>query len=258
MALGQAEELSNVIEREIRIAVIGSRGRMGRALLHLIQGEFASSCVLQAAIHSQSSDSEWNQALGADVWIDFSLAHGTPQLASKLQLTATAPSRPAWVVGTTGHSASEKKLLEQASGQTRVLHSSNFSPGVLALKKALEFISPTLGRSGFRPLLVETHHIHKKDSPSGTALLLASATDGMTQERIHSIRAGEVIGDHRIEFHGPGETLTLQHHAQTREVFARGALAAALWLGKKQQSDPRGSGWITLDDYFEERISCLK
>lgn len=242
----------------VRIAVIGSRGRMGRALLHLIEGEFASSCSLQAALHSQSSDSDWTHALSADVWVDFSLPQGTARLTSYLQSASGSKNPPALVVGTTGHSAAEKRLLDQASLRTRMIQSANFSPGVLALKKALEFISPVLTQSGFRPLLVETHHVHKKDSPSGTALLLASATAGLTEERIHSIRAGEVIGDHRIEFHGPGETVKLEHHAQTREIFARGALAAALWLAQKHQADPQGSGWITLDEYFEEKVSCLK
>jgi 4-hydroxy-tetrahydrodipicolinate reductase len=232
---------------------------MGRALAHLIEGEFASSCELAAALHSQSSTPEWHSALSSDVWIDFSLARSAPAVLAAIRTaTAKGAGAPAWVVGTTGHSAVERAALDEAANLTRVMQASNFSFGVLALRKALEFISPLLADSGFRPLLVETHHVHKKDAPSGTAITLAAATRGMSDERIHSIRAGEVIGDHRVEFHGHGERITFEHHAQSREIFARGALQAALWLASTHRRDPKASGWITLDDFFEEKLSCLK
>ncbi len=242
----------------LRIAIIGSRGKMGRALAHLIAGEFAASSELIASLHSLSDDSEWEDALAADVWVDFSLPKGTARLTRALASAPSSRLLPALVIGTTGHSAQEKAELDSVARRTRVLQASNFSTGVLALRKALEFISPILSASGFRPLMVETHHIHKKDSPSGTAITLAAATSGLSSERIHSIRAGEVIGDHRVEFHGHGERVTLEHHAQSREIFARGALETALWLGKKQKSEPTGAGWLTLDDFFEEKLSCLK
>lgn len=242
----------------LRIAIIGSRGKMGRALSHLIEGEFAASAELVASLHSQSEDSDWEDALSADVWVDFSLPRGTERVSKALASAPSSSSLPALVIGTTGHAASEKTLLDQLSSRTRILQASNFSTGVLAVRKVLEFISPILTASGFRPLMVETHHIHKKDAPSGTALTLAGATSGLLPERIHSIRVGEVVGDHRVEFHGHGERVTLEHHAQSREIFARGALETALWLGKKHKAQPTGGGWITLDDFFEERLSCLK
>jgi 4-hydroxy-tetrahydrodipicolinate reductase len=246
------------MSERISIAIIGSRGRMGRALSHLIEGEFASSALIIGSIHSHSTDEDWAEALRADVWIDFSLPKSTSRLHGSLISASKGGRLPALVIGTTGHSAAERALLEELSLRTEILQASNFSPGVLALKKALEFISPVLSASGFRPLLVETHHIHKKDAPSGTALTLAAATSGLLPERIHSIRAGEVIGDHRIEFHGHGERITFEHHAQSREIFARGALEAALWLARRHRSDPDSSGWASLDDFFEEKRSCLK
>ena len=240
------------------IALIGSRGKMGRALAHLIEGELASSCALVASLHTQSDDRDWSKALSADVWIDFSLARSTQRLHSVLTSGRGPSGLPAIVIGTTGHSASERAMLDELATLTRVLQASNFSTGVLALKKALEFISPLLGDSGFRPLMVETHHVHKKDAPSGTALTLAAATRGLTDERIHSIRAGEVIGDHRVEFHGHGERLSFEHHAQSREIFARGALQAALWMAGRHRRERTGTGWLTLDDFFEEKLACLK
>jgi 4-hydroxy-tetrahydrodipicolinate reductase len=239
----------------ISIAIIGSRGRMGRALAHLIEGEFAASCELSGTLHSQSSSEDWSRAMTAHVWVDFSLPKSTPQLHQALAARPSGTQIPALVIGTTGHAAAEKRLLESIAEKTQVLQSSNFSTGVLALKKALEFISPVLAASGFKPVMMESHHIHKKDAPSGTALTLARATAGLTPEKIHSIRAGEVIGDHRIEFHGHGEVLSLEHHAQTREIFARGALETALWLGSKHRDSPGSTGWLTLDDFFEEKLN---
>ena len=241
-----------------RIALIGSRGKMGRALAHLIEGEFASSCALVASLHSQSDDRDWSAALSADVWIDFSLARSTQRIHGVIASGRGGAGLPALVIGTTGHTAAEQAMLDELATMTRVLRASNFSTGVLALKKALEFISPMLASSGFRPLMVETHHVHKKDAPSGTALTLAAATRGLADERIHSIRAGEVIGDHRIEFHGHGERLSFEHHAQSREIFARGALQAALWMAAQHRNDRTGCGWVTLDDFFEEKLACLK
>jgi 4-hydroxy-tetrahydrodipicolinate reductase len=231
---------------------------MGRALARLIEGEFAASCKLAASLHTQSDDSDWEDAMAADVWIDFSLPRSLPKTHGAFMAGGPKGHMPALVVGTTGHTAGEKKLLEEIASKTQALQASNFSTGVLALKKALEFISPVLSGSGFRPLMVETHHTHKKDAPSGTALTLASATQGLTAERIHSIRAGEVVGDHRIEFHGHGERITLEHHALSREIFARGALEVSLWLAKKRRSEPGARGWVTLDDFFEEKLTCLK
>jgi len=240
----------------VSICILGSRGRMGRALAHLIEGEFAASCKLVSALHSQSEDSEWEDALRADVWIDFSLPKSVLRTHS---FFINSPAKlPALVIGTTGHPAAQTALLEELSQKTELLQASNFSTGVLALEKALEFISPVLAGAGFRPLMVETHHVHKKDAPSGTALTLASATSGLSSERIHSIRVGEVIGDHRIEFHGHGERITLEHHAVSREIFARGALDVALWLARRRRTEAAASGWVTLDDFFEERLSCSK
>lgn len=240
-----------------RLAIIGSRGRMGRALTHLIGGEFASRCSLHASIHSSSAPADWLQAFSCDLWIDFSLPAGIRGIAAafdaaRAQGTSTPP--PALVIGATGHDAAERAILQGLSARTLVLQASNFSIGVLVLRKALEFASPMLWDSGFRPQMIETHHVHKKDAPSGTALTLAASTHGLGSERIQSVRAGEVVGDHEITFHGPGEQVTLAHRALSREIFARGALEAALWLAEKRARTPGAAGVVSLDDFFEEKL----
>ncbi len=242
------------------ISIVGSRGRMGRALNHLIGGEFRGSARTHIQLHSQSPEEDWADALASDVWVDFSLPAGIHAIHAKL--TACLASHPGYrlpalVIGTTGHSRDEKELIDELAALTLVLQAANFSIGILILKKALEFVSPILWKSSFRPVLVETHHIHKKDSPSGTAWTLAESTSGLDPARIHSIRAGEVIGDHQITFHGLGEQLSLSHHAASREIFARGALEAAIWIARKRALAPTRTGAITLDQFFEEKLACL-
>ncbi len=242
------------------ISIVGSRGRMGRALAHLMEGEFASRVRLHVAIHSQSPDEDWLDALSSETWVDFSLPAGIHGIHAAITsaLRAQPSARlPAVVIGTTGHDAHERSLIEDLATKTLVLQASNFSIGILVLRKALEFASPMLSESGFRPVMLETHHIHKKDAPSGTALTLAASTRGVTAERIHSIRAGEVVGDHSVTFHGSGEQVGFSHHAMNREIFARGALEAALWLSTRRAIAPSSSGHVTLDDFFEEKFACL-
>jgi 4-hydroxy-tetrahydrodipicolinate reductase len=121
---------------------------------------------------------------------------------------------------------------------------------VLALTEILRSAAPLLDRLGYQPVIVDTHHKHKKDSPSGTALSLqrAIAPAGPGNVQTHSIRQGEVIGDHEVTFYGAADHLTFGHFAQDRSIFARGAIQCALWL-----SSQRGSmtGFIGIENYFK-------
>ncbi|MEN9723020.1 MAG: hypothetical protein RJB38_1006 [Pseudomonadota bacterium] len=242
------------------ISVIGSRGKMGRALAHLMEGEFQSRVRLHLAIHSRSPQEDWLDALSSDAWVDFSLPEGIQRIhavitrALELQPTARIP---ALIIGTTGHSEADRNLIQDLEKKTLVLQASNFSLGVLILRKALEFASPMLADSGFKPTLIETHHIQKKDAPSGTALTLTHSTRGLSLEKIHSIRAGEVVGDHEVTFHGAGEQVFFAHYARTRDIFARGALEVALWLAQKRTFAPAATGNVSLDDFFEEKFKCI-
>ena len=186
----------------------------------------------------------------ADVVIDFSAHSATPAIAS-----ICAESKKAIVIGTTGHSDAEKKAIEDAQSVIPMVWASNFSTGVNALfwlaRKAAEILG-----ADYDLEIVEMHHRMKKDAPSGTAKSLAKiladarklelekaarhGRKGIVGERsaseigIHSMRGGDVVGDHTVIFANTGERLELTHKASSREAFANGALRAALWVVKQK------------------------
>jgi 4-hydroxy-tetrahydrodipicolinate reductase len=155
------------------------------------------------------------------------------------------------VIGTTGHANEERAFLEKAAKSLPVVFSPNFSVGVNALFWLTRKASEMLGED-FDLEIVETHHRLKKDAPSGTARRLAEilcevrkldyaknvahGRKGLIGERpgaeigVHSIRGGDVVGDHTVMFAGRGERLELTHEASSRETFAAGALRAAKWV----------------------------
>ncbi len=186
-----------------------------------------------------------------DVVVDFSSHTITPELAS-----ICARHKKAMVIGTTGHSAEDRSAFTRFSSEIPMVVSSNFSTGVNALfwltRSAAEILGPD-----FDLEIVETHHRLKRDAPSGTAKTLAEilaaarkehldrlaryGRSGIVGERtaseigIHSVRGGDVVGDHTVIFAGLGERVELTHKASSRETFANGALRAALWVvGQKQ------------------------
>jgi 4-hydroxy-tetrahydrodipicolinate reductase len=169
-----------------------------------------------------------DEAPDFDLAIDFSLPEAFDGiLALCLQREA------ALVSGTTGLDEAQRAHLDNASLRIETLWASNFSLGVAVLEELVKRASAAL--PDWPVSLVETHHVHKKDAPSGTALTLARAARSVTGRgpAIESIREGEVIGIHRLQFDGPGETLELGHVAGDRDLFARGALqAAALVWGR--------------------------
>ena len=137
------------------------------------------------------------------------------------------------VIGTTGHSQEQRRIIEETAQSVPIVFASNFSVGVNVLfwltRKAAELLG-----SDFDPEIVETHHRMKKDAPSGTAKTLAEILKTARKTRdeipIQSIREGDVVGEHTVIFNGPGERLELTHRAASREIFARGALRAAKWI----------------------------
>ncbi len=181
-----------------------------------------------------------------DVVIDFSHSKATKSICQAC-LTSNKPL----VTGTTGHSKSERAFLEKTAKSLPIVSSPNFSVGVNALfwltRKAAEMLG-----NDFELEIVEMHHRMKKDAPSGTAKRLAEilcdvrelndspnfahGREGLIGERpsteigIHSIRGGDVVGDHTVIFAGRGERLELTHKASSRETFALGALRAACWV----------------------------
>jgi 4-hydroxy-tetrahydrodipicolinate reductase len=185
-----------------------------------------------------------------DAVIDFSLHSATPGIAE-----LCAKNKKALVVGTTGHSDEEKSAIVNRQSAIPIVWSSNFSTGVNALfwltRKAAEILGP-----GFDLEIIEMHHRMKKDAPSGTAKTLAEILAtvrrqqlekiarhgrvGIVGERtsaeigVHSVRGGDVVGDHTVIFANTGERLELTHKASSRQTFATGALRAAQWAVKQK------------------------
>ncbi len=159
-----------------------------------------------------------------DVAVDFSLPEGfDPVLALCLQ------RRAGFVSGTTGISAMQQAALADAATRIPLVWATNFSLGVAVLADLVERAAASL--PGWDCDIVESHHVHKKDAPSGTALTLgAAAQDGGADPRYASLRAGDIIGEHLVQFTGLGERIELVHRATSRDIFARGALHAARQL----------------------------
>jgi 4-hydroxy-tetrahydrodipicolinate reductase len=228
------------------IIIAGAKGRMGQALLRCAQQMPGISVAGQIDLGQDLRD----VIAGADVIIDFTFHQSTVPLAQ-----ICARHNKAMVIGTTGHSEAEQKELGQISSQIPLVWSSNFSTGVNALfwmtQKTAEILGPE-----FDVEIVEMHHRLKKDAPSGTAKTLARIVaearhqkaaealrhgrEGLVGERtraeigMHSLRGGDVVGDHTVIFAAEGERLELTHKASSRDTFASGALRAAQWVvGKK-------------------------
>jgi 4-hydroxy-tetrahydrodipicolinate reductase len=137
------------------------------------------------------------------------------------------------VIGTTGQSKEQRRIIEETVQSVPIVFASNFSIGVNVLFWLTRKAAEQLG-SDFDAEIVETHHKMKKDAPSGTAKTLAevlkAAKKTQAEIPIQSIREGDVVGEHTVIFNGPAEHLELSHRAASREIFARGALRAAKWI----------------------------
>ena len=222
--------------RNLRVALIGAAGRMGQAIIALAKSE-GVEVVARIDLGDQLAFA------GADVAIDFSHAGAAASICA-----VAIKSKTPLVIGTTGHSAKQRDDIVAASKQIPVVLASNFSVGVNALFALTENAAKILG-DDFDLEIVEAHHRMKKDAPSGTAKTLAEilqlarqtrilrhGREGIVGERgkseigIHSVRGGDVVGDHTVIFAGQGERLELTHRASSRETFARGAIRAARWV----------------------------
>jgi 4-hydroxy-tetrahydrodipicolinate reductase len=213
-----------------RLLIHGANGRMGQTLQRLcMPGE---SCRVVAAVSRKVGQRvidgvpqfAANELAGTpefDVAIDFSLPEAfDPVLALSLQ------RGKALVSGTTGLSDAQRAAVAAAGQRIAVLWAANFSLGVAVLNDLVERAAQAL--PGWDCDIVESHHVHKQDAPSGTALALGqSAARGGAQARYASIRAGDIVGEHLVQFASQGERIELVHRATNRDIFARGALHAA-------------------------------
>lgn len=225
-----------------RIGILGASGRMGRTI---------------AAVLRESAEARLGGALGrgedpaplagsCDVLVDFT----APEALESHIDAAVSAARPI-LVGTTGLGAAHHEALDQAARHVAVLHSANMSLGVNLLAHLVREAACRLGED-WDVEIVEMHHRQKVDAPSGTALMLGTAAaegrgvkldavaergrDGLTEPRkpgaigFAVLRGGSVAGDHQVIFATDGERLELGHRAESREIFARGAVRAAIWL----------------------------
>ncbi|GHH46104.1 MAG: 4-hydroxy-tetrahydrodipicolinate reductase [Gammaproteobacteria bacterium] len=225
----------------LKILIHGASGRMGKALLRLAAEDDALDVVAAVVGRSPSqrvvdgvphfAASELSGAPPFDVAIDFSLPQGFgPVLQLCVQRGVPLVS------GTTGLEEPQRQALAEAAAKIPLVWASNFSLGVAVLTDLVERAAGTL--PGWDCDIVESHHVHKKDAPSGTALTLGEAATGSgAQPRYASLRAGDIVGEHLVQFTGLGERIELVHRATNRDIFARGALHAA----KRLHGKPAGS-----------------
>ncbi|MDR1076750.1 MAG: 4-hydroxy-tetrahydrodipicolinate reductase [Xanthomonadaceae bacterium] len=221
-----------------RVLIHGAFGRMGRTLMRLYQESPGSLNVVAAVIEETPaqraidgvpyfSSEELNGVPKFDVAIDFSLPQGFDSI-----LALCAKRGSALVSGTTGLSETQRAAIAEAGKTIPVLWASNYSLGVAVLNELVERAAQVL--QGWDCDIVESHHIHKKDAPSGTALSLGEAAEnGGAHPRYASLRAGDIVGDHLVQFTSLGERIELIHRAASRDVFARGALQMAARLAGK-------------------------
>lgn len=256
-------------EQTINVGVIGAGGRMGRMLIEAVQDN--PQTTLNAAIERQGSslvgaDAGEVAAIGRlevqivddlkavindiDVLIDFSLPDATEQ-----NMQICAANKVAMVIGTTGFNEQQEQVLKEASKQIAIVYAGNYSTGVNLSLKLLAMAATAFGNDADVEV-IEAHHKHKIDAPSGTAYMMAEAVaeargqnlkdvaiygrEGQTGEReagsigIHAIRGGEIIGDHTVMFIADGEVVEITHRARARMTFAAGAVRAATWVIKQE------------------------
>jgi 4-hydroxy-tetrahydrodipicolinate reductase len=252
-----------------RIAVAGATGRMGHMLIEAIRA--ADDCRLSGAVDQASSPAIGNDAaafLGhasgvpvtadlaagladADVLIDFTRPEGT--LA---HLKACREHGVNLVIGTTGFSESQKQLIAEAARDIAIVMAPNMSVGVNVTLKLLEMAAKALA-TGYDIEVIEAHHRHKVDAPSGTALKMGEviagaigrdlkrcavyAREGVTGERdpstigFSSIRGGDIVGDHTVLFAGTGERIEITHKSASRATYAQGSLRAVRFLAGRKK-----------------------
>jgi len=225
----------------IKIAICGCAGKIGTRILNLAAEDKDIKVVLGLEAKGHPSvgsklagvevSTEIDNIKTADVLIDFTIPEATME-----HLNAALKHRKAIVIGTTGFSQEQIDGIKQAAKKIPVVFSPNMSIGVNLLFRLVKEVAEKLSK-GYDIRIVESHHIHKKDAPSGTAKKLAQIikdASGREVSDIKSIREGEIVGDHKITFESGVDVLELSHSAKTRDIFVQGALVAAKFIAGKE------------------------
>lgn len=226
----------------LHVGVAGWRGRMGRAVSNVLAERSDAFAALRWERGEQPD-------LGVcDVIIDFT----TPEHSVELAMRCASDARPALVIGSTGFSPEQSAAIAEAAKSVPIVLSGNFSLGVNILLGLVEQAARKLGPDAWDIEILDSHHRRKLDAPSGTALMLGEAAarargrsldelrtparEGDVGERepgsigFAALRAGGIVGEHSVIFASDDEIVTLSHSARDRSLFARGAMAAALWV----------------------------
>ncbi len=229
----------------LKILVTGCKGRMGQTVTECVEDDAETS--VGAGIDMGDSLPD---GLGkSDIVIDFTLPGFTNDV-----VTACLDQNKPLVMGTTGHTDEQLSRIKAASESIPIVHAPNYSVGVNTLFWLTEKATEILG-SDFDLEVIEMHHRHKKDSPSGTARRLAEILADVrglsydedcrhgrfgdvgartnTEIGVHALRGGDVVGDHTVVYANDGERVELTHKASSRRTFAGGAVRAAKWLNKE-------------------------
>jgi 4-hydroxy-tetrahydrodipicolinate reductase len=255
---------------DMGLVVVGAAGRMGQVLIRTIQsmlgarvagaierrgsvhlGKDAGEVAGIGAIGVTITDDPLPAFAKADGVLDFSIPAASVEFAGY-----AAQAHIVHVIGTTGCNAEDDARIAAAARHATIVKSGNMSLGVNLLAVLVEQAASALDAADFDIEILEMHHRHKVDAPSGTALLLGQAAaagrgvdlaeksvrarDGHTGARragtlgFATLRGGSVVGDHSVLLAGPGERITRSHHAEDRTIFARGAVKAALWARDKK------------------------
>jgi len=255
----------------IKVGVFGASGRVGRLILDDLKGD---ESIALSTVYTRHGDLEFSidpSVLvtsdlktflhACDIVIDFSLPEATQAL---LEVALEAVPKPL-VIATTGLNEHQMNLIKSASEVMPLLYATNMSLGVALLNNLVKQAAQTL--EGFDIEIVEMHHRHKKDAPSGTALTLAqsaaegrgvdldsvrvSGRNGNIGERssdeiaVMALRGGDIVGRHTVGFYNDGEFIELNHTATSRNTFSKGAIRAAKWLVHKE------AGLYSINDCLE-------
>lgn len=213
------------MQKPIKLLIHGATGRMGQSLIRLAQDHPGLTI---AAASGRANIGHMDALPEFDIAVDFSSPEGFDAILS-LCLTRGK----GLLSGSTGLSESQFAALNDAGSKIPVLWASNFSLGVAVLNRLVSLAGDVL--PGWQIDIIESHHVHKKDAPSGTALSLGQTVEAASGQRptYHSLRCGDVVGEHSVQFTGSGERIELVHRATNRDIFAQGALFAAEKLAGK-------------------------
>jgi 4-hydroxy-tetrahydrodipicolinate reductase len=259
----------------LKIGVAGALGRMGRAVIEAVEASPGAALAGVFDLPERAGQSAGGHTLASadqvlaasEAVIDFSSAAASASLARR----AAERGAPALVIGATGGAAEDDKAIAEAAARIAIVRSGNFSLGVNVLVGLVEQAARRLGPDDWDIEVFEAHHRRKLDAPSGTALMLGEAAakardvalaevaerarDGLPGARAAGaigfsvMRGGGLVGEHSVSFMAEDEVLTLSHSARDRRLFARGALAAALWAGG------RPPGLYDMQDVLGFRVS---